>query len=149
MKRLLYIITGVFCVLVLFIVIVKANITGVTSYITGKIAGGKAAVGKVDVRYDGGIIAMDMSRIRIDGSVAGAIGTCKIKIDPWHWFRINEIKIADFDITVVEEKKESGALPCPRGFWRSDGAVTFQKEKFVINEIRIGNLSQGEPSISG
>jgi hypothetical protein len=146
MKKILY--TCLVLLLICFTAIVLAglNLPSVSSYVLEKATGGKVVVSSARIRYNEGIITINMGNIRTKGEVDGTLKNLDVALDIRKGLYFRTISFHAFNLTVVPPGGQVKLFPYPvESFSASDGALTYEGEKFSIGELTVENLNTGKP----
>jgi hypothetical protein len=145
-KKLLYISGGLFLFIALAIVILLMNLSTVGSYVVKKVTGGEVDVSKVDYSYDNGRIILKLSDLTIKGNLEGTVKRldvfANLKSRPF----LKSSTISDFDLAIGDIKGKTRFLPLPAQLLEvKRGAITYNKQRFIIDELTVENLKSGKP----
>jgi hypothetical protein len=145
MKKTIYIILILALIFAFAIVLTLTNLSSITSYALEIFTGGKVQISKIEFGYKDGVIAIELGDIGMKGNIEGNIKRWRLAIKLTKGLYFKDVVMSDFDLTVSDEKGKARYFPFPAELLEvKNGAVTYNKQKFIINEIKLENLNVGK-----
>lgn len=145
-KKLLSIIGGLVLIVVLAVLALLMNLSTIGPYVVKKVTGGEVSVSKFDYSFDSGKIVLKLSDLTIKGNLEGSVKRLDVFADLRSRPFLKRSTLADFDLTFADLKGKTRFLPLPAERLEiRRGAITYNKQKFSIEELTIENLKSGKP----
>jgi hypothetical protein len=146
MKKVIYISSALMFAIVFVVIIVLTNLSTVISYALGKLNKGQVHISSFNIAYKKSTVVVDLGGILVKGSIEGQAKNCQLVIGIKNWLYLKDAVISDFDLIISSTKGKTRFFPVPENILQiKRGIVTYNKQRFIIDEAEIKALRSGKP----
>ena len=146
MKKAILIFSALILAFIALVVVFLTNLSSIASYATGKLIKGEAHISSAALAYKAGNIILDFKNIRLKGSIEGQAENWQLVISLKKGLCLDQVTVSDFELSVPEAKGKPRLFLLPQELFEiSRGIITYNKRRFIVDEVKIRDLKAKKP----